>query len=59
MGRQKRHRDPWRHDRRKPVVGAGAVVTKEVAPNTIVGGNPARLIRELAIEDPENYVRRR
>ena len=28
------------------IVGAGSVVTKPVAPNTIVAGNPARLIRE-------------
>ena len=30
------------------VVAAGAVVTKDVAPNTIVGGNPAKLIRVIS-----------
>jgi acetyltransferase-like isoleucine patch superfamily enzyme len=27
------------------IVGAGSIVTKDVAPNTIVAGNPARIIR--------------
>lgn len=31
------------------IVAAGAVVTEDVAPNTIVGGVPAKLIRELPL----------
>jgi acetyltransferase-like isoleucine patch superfamily enzyme len=29
------------------IVGAGSVVTRDVAPRTVVGGNPARVIREF------------
>jgi acetyltransferase-like isoleucine patch superfamily enzyme len=32
------------------VVGAGSVVTKDVPPNAIVAGNPARILRPAAIE---------
>jgi maltose O-acetyltransferase len=32
------------------VVGAGAVVTKDVPPNAVVVGNPARVIREIEQE---------
>lgn len=33
------------------VIGAGSVVTKDVAPWTIVAGNPARLLREMPVEE--------
>ena len=34
------------------VVGAGAVVSKDVAPYTVVGGNPATVIKNLRRKDP-------
>jgi acetyltransferase-like isoleucine patch superfamily enzyme len=38
------------------VVGANAVVTKDVPPNVVVAGNPARVVKEL---DPEQGFRTR
>ena len=33
------------------IVGAGSVVTKDIPPYTIVAGNPARVIREIPIDE--------
>jgi acetyltransferase-like isoleucine patch superfamily enzyme len=41
------------------VVGAGAVVTKNVEPYAIVAGNPARKVGERAVEGRETSVERR
>jgi acetyltransferase-like isoleucine patch superfamily enzyme len=36
------------------IVGAGSVVTKDVPPNTIVAGNPARVIRAINAKDAKS-----
>jgi acetyltransferase-like isoleucine patch superfamily enzyme len=38
------------------IVGAGSVVTKDVPPNTIVAGNPARVIRSVDNAETESIV---
>lgn len=33
------------------VIAGGAVVTKDVSANTVVGGNPAKVIRKIEAEE--------
>lgn len=41
------------------IIAAGAVVTKDVASNTIVGGNPAQLIRAINEEDKRYWNKKK
>lgn len=43
---------PGVHIGENAVIAGGAVVTKDVPANTVVGGNPAKVIRQLEVTDP-------
>lgn len=38
------------------VVGAGAVVTKDLPPNVLAVGNPCRVVREITEQDRHDYI---
>ena len=38
------------------VIAAGSVVVKDVPDNVIIGGNPAKLIREITLKDHEYWM---
>jgi len=38
------------------IVGAGSVVTRDVPPNTIVAGNPAKVLREVPSSTPSKVT---
>lgn len=41
------------------VIGAGSVVTKDIASNVVAVGNPCRVLREIHEHDKEYYFKDR
>ena len=50
---------PGVHIGNNVVVAAGAVVTKDVPDNSVVAGNPARVIKTITAEDRKYYFKKR
>ena len=56
MDRRQRHGCKGVNIGENSIVGAGAVVLKDVPANVVVGGNPATIVKEL---DPEQKIKTR
>ncbi len=37
------------------VIAAGSIVTRDIPPGVLAGGNPCRVIREISKEDDRKY----
>lgn len=43
------------HIGNNPIIGAGSIVTKDIPPNVIALGTPARILREITTDDDIYY----
>lgn len=57
MDRRGRERIARRNIGDNSVIGAGAVVTKDIPSNVVAVGNPARVLREISEKDEIYYFK--